>query len=116
MQKESNIYYYYEEYMQKRYLDPDADMLNYEEFQNGVQFRYGTPVIYRMVLYCLLGYCFGLPNQPASDSFVFYRRLKKDIERMIEEKESPKKDRIKMEIERLFALKESKFMKSKQFS
>ena len=102
--------------MQKRHLDPEADMISFDEFSTSVQFRYGTPVIYRMVLYLLLGYCYGLPNLSGQEAFAFYRRIRNDIERVIDEKGSPKKDRIKMEIDRLFALKESKYLKSKQLS
>ena len=58
IQKETDINYYFKEYMQKKYFDVEGDMLNVDEFCK-VQFKYGYPVIYRKILYVLIGYCFG---------------------------------------------------------
>ena len=81
---ETSIRSYFNDFLQTR-QEPDSDMLDFDEFSSSVQFRYGLPVIYRQVLFCLAGYCFGFHDMSSSEALAFYKRLKADCDRLAQQ-------------------------------
>ena len=65
-------------------LDKETDTISREEFLE-IEFKYGgLPVLYRDILYNLLGYAFGIQGLKAIEIVEFYRRLINDNQAYIQ--------------------------------
>ena len=68
---------FFEEFLQSRHIE-ETETITRDEFCD-IEFTYGgLPVLYRDILYNLIGYVFGVPDLTAQETLNFYNHLIKD--------------------------------------
>ena len=83
------IHTYFDEFLKNKYYNLENESLSFNDFyaMSERYFKYqGVPVLYRDIIYNLLGYFFAIAESP-DDSLIFYSRLIKDNNNYMKRKE-----------------------------
>ena len=90
--KRQKIHEHFEHFLKDKYFETDSEMLSFDDFyimsEQFFQYR-GLPVLFRDILYNLLGYFYAVSDNP-DETLDFYTRMIKDNQHYIKKKKSIK--------------------------
>ena len=78
--RRQKIHEHFEQFLKDKYFETDSEMLSFDDFyimsEQFFQYR-GLPVLFRDILYNLLGYFYAISDNP-DETLNFYTRMIKD--------------------------------------